>query len=168
MALDSRLIGIWDLVGDYFIWEISPSGKRFSQNPVMSYEILDNGTRLKITKPNGKDYYYDRFGDPATSILGEWVIQYGDEKEYFIYNADGTFVSHWDYIDYSHGYFTYTATELTSTDYRGTISTEDDKWFLQWMDTISEARYTVNEAATEHKLLDKDSGELLATYIRIS
>lgn len=172
MALDSRIIDFWQLSDEeHRFIEITPSGKYFIYDASYSYEIGAEGTRLVIHFP-GETAVFTRVGSPAESLIGEWSRMVSkeerekEEKETWIFMSDGTYIGHWDGIDWFNGFYENTGTEIRTVEFRGSVSTENYVWCHDYDGDTYEYWYDFQDSENTLLLHDIDTDEVVGTYMR--
>jgi hypothetical protein len=171
MALDSRLIDLWDRIDvvEKTYYEITPSGKYFVFDQLYSYEVSTDGMILTINFP-GETAVFNRVGDPATSLLGEWSRTYTrtkkDETETWIYKSDGTYVGHWDSIDWFNGFYEDTGDQLRTVAFRGNVTTESNIWHHDYDGNSYEYRYEFNDGDNNFSQFNRNTNILVCTFRR--
>jgi hypothetical protein len=127
MSVDPRLIGFWNhaSVTDGTCFEITPAGRYFVHGNPFPYEISKDGTKL-VMHTSDENVVYCKVGDSTATLTGAWSHTYAEyeETETFIFNEDGSYVNHWDGIDYSVGFFVDHKDGLQIIEYRGSVSTD--------------------------------------------
>lgn len=172
MALDSRLIDFWKkpTEEESFI-EISPSGKFYVYDPFFSYEITNEGTKLVIHYPK-ETAVFTRVGEPSESLVGEWsriVAKEGrekEEKETWIYLSDGTYIGHWDEIEWFNGFYLDIDNTVRTAEFRGTISTENFMWLQEYDGDAFEYWYELLDNENKLILHNVVTDVVVVTYVR--
>lgn len=132
MALDTRLIGFWDVTefakGNYV--EITPSGKYFIHERFFTYTVSEDGMTLTVQAPAGPEVL-NREGNNTFSLKGRWTKYHveDDIRETIIYNDDGSYVGFWGEEsgdDYFFGFYVIEDGKLKTIEFRADVRTEGD------------------------------------------
>ncbi len=159
MALDQRLVGLWDIVSAGRTWryEITPTGLFLSHSPDQNYEISADGMSLTVHAP-AKTYVMVRQGEPAVSLVGTWSRTHEeDDIETITYNADGTMLTDWGELYF--GFYQDQGTFFSSSESRGTVSTEGDAYTHKYRTLVDVSRLEFL-GDDLFRLFDQDSGAM--------
>lgn len=143
MAFDIRLSGLWVLPErqDDLVYELSPSGRLFIHGTPIPYRVAADGMSLEWVDPPP----FERIGDPATSIVGSWRRHYpaDNDTETMTYDADGSYLITWDAGDNYWGLYEDLGNALRTVEFRGTVSTEADRYRHRFGTETFDYRYAV-------------------------
>ena len=89
-----------------------------------------------------------------------------DETETRIYLSDGTYVGHWDSVDWFNGFYEDTGTQLRTAEFRGNVTTESYIWYHDYDGNTYEYRYEFGDGESTFSQYDRTSNALICTLRR--
>lgn len=166
--LDSRFIGFWARTDepDNSTHEYTPSGKLLIHNLFRRYEINAEGTAMTYFPLAGPETF-QRVGDPSPTLPGTWVQDHGPGHgvETWIMNEDGTYIGNWDDGEWFSGFYDYTDTEFQIAEFRGNISTRNDRYTSRIYNNDFELRYEF-EGNDIFRLYNLGDGAMVGAFSR--